>query len=126
MNHAATTTRPPHPASYVRDDRDTPLTMEAGWAIIHDFRKKEIEIFPRRGLTGVIGLKRQPKLVFWRGGFCARERLAMGLIDRQSNIAASGDLPDDAKADVKDGGYRFRVAPPSTILVIDGRTITSV
>src|SRR5579872_3340561 len=31
MNHAATPTRPPHPASYVRDDRDTPLTMEAGW-----------------------------------------------------------------------------------------------
>jgi hypothetical protein len=56
--------------------------------IIHDFRKKEIEIFPRRGLTGMIGLKRQAKLVFGRGGIRARERLVAGLADRQSNISA--------------------------------------
>jgi hypothetical protein len=42
-DHAATSTRPPHPASHVRDDRDTPLQMEAGHAhtIINSEKKKQ-------------------------------------------------------------------------------------
>ena len=44
--------RPPHPASNVRDDRDTPLSEEAGRAEkITYLRKTEVDYFACGGLT---------------------------------------------------------------------------
>jgi len=42
--------RPSHPASHVRDDRDTPLLMEAGWMKTStNFRKTEEKYFTAEG-----------------------------------------------------------------------------
>ncbi|MCA6124660.1 hypothetical protein J6500_22605 [Bradyrhizobium sp. WSM 1704] len=50
--------RPPHPASNVRDDRDTPLLEEAGCAFCNaDFRKLKAEYFLGKDWTGYIALK---------------------------------------------------------------------
>jgi hypothetical protein len=47
-----TSSRPSLPASNVRDDRDTPLLVEAGWQeVITELRKTEAVYFSREGLT---------------------------------------------------------------------------
>jgi hypothetical protein len=72
MIHAAAPKRPPHPAPNVRDDRDTPLLIEAGCAqptYISD--KTKVKYFSQQGWTGVIALNGFVKLVFMRTRFYA-------------------------------------------------------
>jgi hypothetical protein len=55
----ATSSRPPHPALNVRDDRDTPLFGRGGMATRnHIFRKNRSEIFSREDWTTQISLNR--------------------------------------------------------------------
>jgi hypothetical protein len=62
--HAATSTRPPHPALNVRDDRETPLYRGGTASVNINFWKKEIEIFFMAGRTGLIQLIGLLKSVF--------------------------------------------------------------
>jgi hypothetical protein len=70
-SHAhATSSRPPHPALHVRDDRDTPLLSEAGWREASTyFGKTEVKYFSREDWTAQITLNRLANFDFARTGF---------------------------------------------------------
>jgi hypothetical protein len=65
-----TSSRPPHPALHVRDDRDTPLFGRGGMAPEnHRFLKNRSEIFFARGLDDPISLIGLTKFAFARTRF---------------------------------------------------------
>ena len=82
--------RPSHPASYVRDVRETPLTMETGWPRETWFyEKRKRNIFAHRRIADD-ALKSHVKFLV------RRRRLQACLLDlhRPANPNGAGDLPD--------------------------------
>ncbi|MGY3485702.1 hypothetical protein ACVW1C_003585 [Bradyrhizobium sp. USDA 4011] len=66
--------RPPHPAPNVRDDRDTPLSEEAGRGLVMlSWGLGEEEYFLRADWTGCVALNLLAKFVFWRTAAAAVE-----------------------------------------------------
>jgi hypothetical protein len=65
----ATSSRPPHPALHVRDDRDTPLLVEAGCAREPPISEKQKRNIFARGLDDPISLIGLAKFVFTRTRF---------------------------------------------------------
>jgi hypothetical protein len=70
MSSRPTLPRPPHPALHVRDDRDTPLLVEAGWRDeITYFGKTEAKYFSREDWTVASTLNCFAKFDFARRRF---------------------------------------------------------
>jgi hypothetical protein len=71
---APTLPRPPHPRLARRDDRDTPLFIEAGWRDGNTYFGKTEEIyFSRRDWTVESALNRLTKFDFSRTRICEPE-----------------------------------------------------
>ena len=80
--------RPPHPAPNVRDDRDTPLSEEAGRGLVMlSWGLGEEEYFLRADWAGCVALTLLAKFVFWRTAAAAVE-LAL-----RFRLDAAGWLP---------------------------------
>jgi hypothetical protein len=89
VKRASAPSRPPHPASHVRDDRDTPLLVEAGRrGDKHRFPKNEMEYFSRRGLT-------LPGLIFCLGEVsCSSGNRVLTGRPRRSPTSQSNNRPN--------------------------------
>jgi len=97
-----TSSRPPHPALHVRDDRDTPLVDEAGCRERYHVILKNRTIFLREDWIIQISLIRLANFRFWRAVFLVRHGHASAIGWGGSCLSGESGGPMDPSSLARD------------------------